>query len=72
MDPIGEFLPTGPRKYKIVRHIPSVTGSASRTLCGRDIPAEARYTKRRMQQARLSGDCDVCQLRAADIARSSS
>jgi hypothetical protein len=57
---IGEYVLVGKGKYKIVRHIETPTGPAGRTLCGRDIPAEARHSKRRMQLAALSVDCKAC------------
>jgi hypothetical protein len=59
-DPIGEYILVGKDKYKIVRHTENPTGPSGRTLCGRDIPADARYSKRRMQYAARSGDCKAC------------
>ncbi len=59
-DQIGEYILVGKDKYKIVRHTENPIGPPGRTLCGRDIPAEARYSKRRMQQAARSGDCKAC------------
>ena|SRR6266550_1666368 len=58
--PVGEYVLVGKDKYQIVRHIETPTGPAGRTLCGRDIPAEAQHSKRRMQLAARSGDCKAC------------
>ncbi len=59
-DMFVEYIAIGKDKYKIVRHMPSETGPRGRTLCGRDIPADARYSKSRYQQVSQFRNCEAC------------
>lgn len=65
MEFVAEFVTAGPNKEKIVRHIAKPGGPRGRTMCGRDIPSEARWTNERANRASGSQLCAKCVERGA-------